>query len=667
MRTLSFFQTVPRPLARSGMTALTLIAVLLCLVQTAGAQVISLRTNGRAALLANGKDAIELIAEVRDPAGRPIGNDVIVQFQTSMGTLSSLQVPAFGGIARTRLSSNVVGSARISAFAPGYGVSQPIEIVFTDDPSAIFGGNSYLSIVGNSYLAYSATDRIIDAQGKKGGAKVTYKNIEVIADRLQLQCDDNMVRAAGNVTLKRGKAELKAERIYYGLQSGQGYILAEREGHQQIFFVTGENLIEQTTTPIPNTYLLFKELSVKLMVVARGITYFPGDRLQFRRPRFFQDSTQIMSLPYYELPLNSQELFSDQFISVGTNGLGLELPIYYGLSPRKTGIVYVRHQQQLGRGYFANNPGWSVDVVQGYSQPEGDGRYEGAFGFIGATRSDWGFRWTHNHEFNASSQATMYLDFPQHNSVYSSLAYNQQSKRFRWGSNIAGGQTFYSPIDSSVRSDFYGETQPHRLLGSKDFLYTLGSTMSIVNTRSSVAEFGNYNERTNTVAMRAFSRPMRLDNRTTLTNSFTVGNQWTSMGRNGLTALATLSLDHTIPGGGTIGLSYDLVQQPAGLFVASGNHRVGLTYNLFANKKMQASFFGSAYLDAPDASFLADFIYKIDKDWRFISAVTLQRFASQSFQDLQFTIGRRIGARELQLTYSTFNQRISIDLTATRF
>ena len=42
----------------------------------------------------------------------------------------------------------------------------------------------------------------------------------------------------------------------------------------------------------------------------------------------------------------------------------------------------------------------------------------------------------------------------------------------------------------------------------------------------------------------------------------------------------------------------------------------------------------------------------------------MQRFGEDSFRDLQFTIGRRIGARELQLTYSTYNHRISFDMTA---
>ena len=306
-------------------------------------------------------------------------------------------------------------------------------------------------------------------------------------------------------------------------------------------------------------------------------------------------------------------------------------------------------------------------MVQGYSQQGEGSRYEGAFGLIGMTRSDWGFRWTHNHEFNQSSQATMYLDFPQHNSVYSSVTYNQQSKKFRWGSNLSAGQTFYSPIDNSVRGDIYAETQPRTLLGNKNFLYTLGSNVSRVTNRSSNTDFGNYNETTQTLGMRAFSRPMRLDTRTSLTSSFSLGNQWTSLGRNGLTALATMSLDHTIPGGGTLGFSYDLVQQPAGQYVSTGNHRLGLTYNVVATKKMQVSFFGSAYMDAPDASFLADFAYRLNNDWRVLSAVTLQRFAEQSFQDIQFTIGRRLGARELQLTYSTFNKRISLDLTATRF
>ena len=41
-----------------------------------------------------------------------------------------------------------------------------------------------------------------------------------------------------------------------------------------------------------NVVTAIPELQIKLNIVARSITYFPGDRLQFRKPRFFQDQAQ---------------------------------------------------------------------------------------------------------------------------------------------------------------------------------------------------------------------------------------------------------------------------------------------------------------------------------------------------------------------------------------
>src|SRR5581483_6933791 len=278
--------------------------------------------------------------------------------------------------------------------------------------------------------------------------------------RLQVRCDDLIVRASDNVVLKRGGHVFRASRLYYSLQSGQGYAIAELDDKLQPVVLSGERLrVEASPTPIPSSYMIFPELQVKLVIVARAITYFPGDRLQFRRPKFYQDQGQLLSLPYYELSLNSTELFSDQFISLGTSGFGLELPFYFNLSPRSTGIVYLRHQQQLGRSYYATDPGWSLDLVQGYSA-QGSRRFEGAFGFTGLTRSDWGFRWTHSQEFNTATQASFYLDFPHHEGYFSSTNFSQQARAFRWGANIASGQTFTGPSASSFRSDVYVETQP---------------------------------------------------------------------------------------------------------------------------------------------------------------------------------------------------------------
>lgn len=627
-------------------------------------------TASRTTLLAGGKQTTILRAEVRDSSGRPVANNVIVQFQVTGdagGTLSQVQAQTNGGFAQVTLTSGIkAGVATVTATVPGQSVST-IDILYTDDPEATFEGNNYMSFSGSGYMAYSVTDRAIEANGRNGTARMTFRNVDVNADRIQLKCDDQTLRAHGNVVLKRGKHVLHATVLFYSLATAQGYAIAQDEnGNLQPVKLEGDNLRQEPMkTQIPYTYVNMQEFQVKLVVVAKGITYFPGDRLQFRSPKVYQDQVKIISMAYYEMPLNSDELFSDQFISIGTSGFGLDLPFYFELSPHSTGIVYLRHQQPLGRGYQATEPGWSIDLLRGYSA-QGAQKVEGAYGFTGLTRSDWGFRWTHSQEFNSATQGTFDVEFPHHNSVFTTANLAQQFKAFRWGANLSGGETFFNGA-TSTQSNLYVESTPHRLLGAKAIQFTMGSTLATTNTSSHDSSIDSYRETTETINLRAFTRPLILDKRTTLINSVTIGNQWSDQGHNGTTAQATIAMDHTLPGGGSVNLTYDYLTQPTGSLVSDGKHRLTGTYSMLLQKRLQVHISASTYLDVADAGVLADMSYRIDNHWRLLGSATLQRFGDLTYQDLEFTIGHRIGARELQLTYSTFTHRISFDLTATRF
>ncbi len=658
------------------------IVTRLPLCQAAGVATVNLRAT-RSALLADGKQTTTIRAEVRDNTGRYAAENTLVQFSTTLGTLSASQAPTHGGIATVTLTSPTTGEARVTAFTSG-GASNPLLVLFTDDPEATFQGNNYMLFTGSSYLAYSATDKVIEALGKNGGAKIAYRNTEITADRIQMSCTDLIVRARDNVTIKRAGKTIKADRLYYSLQSGDGFAMAELpeldgsslpklDGSKQPILrmqpvtIAGDvPRVEASKTPIPSSYLTFPELQVKLNIVARSITYFPGERLQFRRPRFFQDQAQILSLPYYETGLNSTELFTDQFLSVGTSGFGLELPFYYNLSPRGDGIVYLRHQQPLGRGYYATQPGWAIDVIQGYSS-QGDHRYEGAYGFTNLTRGDWSFRFNHNQEFNSKTQGSFDLEFPRHNSVFTAANFSHQLKALRVGADFSGGQTFEGSKTTTTQANLFAETVPHSFLGSRGYQYSIGTNYTTGQTRTNLAGIANYNQTTENATMRIFSRPILLDKRTTFNNSFTFGHIWSDTGGTGLTTLATLSLDHTLAGGGGLNLTYDFVNQPRSIFNANGRHRLSATFSTQGNKRFQAFIFGSAYIDAPEASILGDISYRLDSRWRLIGAATLQRFENQSYNDIEFIVGRRIGARELQLAYSTLTKRFSFDFTATRF
>ena len=635
-------------------------------VRAAAVGTISL-TATRTTLLAGGKQTTVLRAEVRDGSGRPVGTNVVVQFQTTGGTLSQTQAQAIGGIAQVNLTSAAnAGVATVTATVAGRSIAT-IDVLFTDDPEATFNGNNYMLFAATGYMAYSATDRAIEANGHNGGARMTFRNFELNADRIQLRCEDQTLRAHGNIVLKRGKDILRATVLYYNIPTSQGFAIAQDEnGNLKTVSVNGEHLrLEPTKSQIPYSYVNMPDFQIKLIVVAKGITYFPGDRLQFRSPKFYQDQVKIMALPYYELPVGAEELFSDQFISVGTSGFGLDLPFYFELSPRSSGIVYLKHQQPLGRGYYSTQPGWAIDVLKGYNG-QGAQRFDGAYGFTGLTRGDWGFRWTHSQEFNTATQGSFYLEFPHHNSLFSTANVTQQFRAFHWGANLSGGQTFVNGA-TNTQSNVYIETQAHRLAGAKAIQFTMGSTLVTTNTMSHDSNIDSYRETTEGINLRAFTRPLALDKRTTLVNSLTLGRQWSDRGHTGATTQATIAMDHTLPGGGSVNLTYDYLTQPTGALVSDGKHRLTGTYSMLVQKRLQVHVSGSTYLDVADAGVLADLSYRIDNHWRFLGAATLQRFGDTSYQDLEFTVGNRIGARELQLTYSTFSRRISFDLTATRF
>ena len=165
----------------------------------------------------------------------------------------------------------------------------------------------------------------------------------------------------------------------------------------------------------------------------------------------------------------------------------------------------------------------------------------------------------------------------------------------------------------------------------------------------------------------AFSRPIVIDKQTSLNESVTLGNTWAGHEGAGFTSMATLGVDHSFKRAGSLNLTYDLVVQPDTFIGSGGEHRFSASYSYNQLKKITFTVFGSAYADSANSSMLADLAYRLNPQWRIISAATLERYNNLTYTDYELTLGRRIGARELELTYSTYLKRLSLDYTATRF
>ncbi len=652
--------------------SIALFSLLFVLISTTAAiasqSLVTLRAT-RDIILADGKQQTIIIAEVRDSTGAPL-NGAVVQFQTSSGTLSESRVSTINGVARTRLTSSTIpGIAYVNAVAYGgaEGASDALQIEFTSDPSATVAGNDFVVVTGK-YVAYSVTDHTIVAAGAGGGAALTYKNFTVHADMLQLACTNgNVIKAEGDVVMKRGGSTVHALSLNYGMETGHGYAVASLNGTVQQVEITGTDLhLAHPRFVVPSAYLRLGNLQTKLVVVCKSLTYFPGQKLQFRSARFFQDKTQILALPYYEMGLSDHQLFSDHFISLGTAGLGLKVPFYYDLSPRTSGVVVLRHQQQLGRGYFSTDPGWSLDILQGYSGGTAS-PYQGSYGFTGLTHGDWGFHWSHTQSFGDATQAAFYLDFPQHSGMFGDANLSTQTKQLSMGFDFSAGQSFTAITGSSISSDMYAETLPHAFGPVKGLLYKIGTRINYGTTTSTDALSQAISQASGSLSLEVFARPRAVDKLTTFNESFSVGHVWTGGAYSGYSTLATLSLDHTFHHGGSVTLSYDYISTPVSMLDSGGHNRVSLIYHIFSGKRFSASMFGTSYLDATNASAQADVAYRLNSDWRVLASATLHSDSTLSYKDFELTLGRRVGARELQLTYSTFSRRVSLDLTSTNW
>src|SRR5437870_5676029 len=104
-------------------------------------------TASRIAILNNGHDSMEIIAEVRDSGGNYAPDGTPVTFDCSTPGvifLGNRVVGTRGGSARTRLVGTFKGVATVRALSSGAGFlggEGSLDITFTDDPNETYQGN----------------------------------------------------------------------------------------------------------------------------------------------------------------------------------------------------------------------------------------------------------------------------------------------------------------------------------------------------------------------------------------------------------------------------------------------------------------------------------------------------------------------------------------------
>ena len=629
-------------------------------------------TSSRFAALSDGRDAIEIIAEVRDSSGRFVQDGTAVVFNTNIGTFRGEGPSATArtryGSARVLLVSQQKGMATVTATVGGGGF-QKVDVSFTDDPEETYQGNAWVSMTSNGALLYCAAERTIDATSRpasagdqpRPGVEIRFRSLEVRAERAQLDCTANIVRASGRVTLKRGKAVVECSKLSYNLMTMKGYAIVEQERAIVPVSLQGPELgveaMEQGVNP--KHFEMLDPADAKVVIVARQIILFPGDKLQFKRPRFYEDGQHLFSLAFYSLSLYSSQLFTDQFLSLGTQGVGLDVPLYYDLSPASRGLVRVKYGERYGSAY-ARRPGWAVDVIQAYNSAGVRSRFMGEFGFTGVNRDDWGFRWSHSQEFGSDTRTGLHLDFPQHRKVFGSGNLGKRFGNLYFGLNGTANATLQGPSSSGTHGDAYIETMPTRL-GATRAYYSMGANISTSRTRS--GDYRSYGL-TRGVQARVFTPSVRLDRSTSLSNALSVGHSWSARSPSGTSILASVTAMRTLGGNSSLQVGYDYVHQPVNY--SEGDHRVSMSLSANA-ERWGLNLYNTAVLDAGAISLVADVHYVLAPRWRLAVSASSHRYSVGSYTDVIMSLARNVGGRDVVFSYSTLNHRFMLDLEATRF
>lgn len=610
------------------------------------------------AIIADGKSVATITAEVRDSSGDLVPDGTLVSFSSNIGTIQT-SVTTTAGVARARLTSGTaVGTAVVSAWVTQVGAVGQISVELLA-PGTEISRQSFITISSGTYLVYDSEKMIVYAAG---GAKVVHRGLSITADEVELDVQTGLLkcrrRTGGDpIKLTRGKRSLDASVLAYRITDMKGKAITDSESGSvtRIAFRGSDLAFEPDTDYTPENYFDFTDLSESVVLVkASSITVRPGEEIHFRRAKFYVDGKKMLAMPLHVLPIGASAGQESQYLGWGTNGLRVDMPVYYSLSPSSTGSLHLRRGQQTGWGFYSGNSGWSLDMVEDYTTDSGG---EGNLALSRITGGDWGAHWDHNQEYDSGSHVYSYIDFPAHRDLFGMVNLTKPLSLGSLGVNFYGNK--YRGQSGSLSTDVYLQSVPKPIAGGTANYVMLARTSLATGSGVSGGGLGAG------LQMQVFGKPISFSDKTRLNSSFSFGHDWGGT-RSGLALFGNASLTHRLNKTSNAGLMYSYTSDSSnsGQY---GKHR--LSANLFyaPSKRWQVRAFTTYTLDQSLSSTFADLSYQIRPGWRLSCLETIQKFNQYEYSDLEVALGKEIGNHEVMLVWSQSRNKLRMEFNAARF
>lgn len=612
---------------------------------------------------ADGKSECTISARVRDRDGNFVPDGTEVRFSASLGVIEESGVTS-SGVARVKLvSADIPGTSVVTAtWVNGPAVAQT-SVQFVDSAD-LPKGPEFIHLQADEYLAYSADYRVVEALGK---AHLRYRSLSIRAGVIQVDLNRNRIvaKAMGHekpVRIQGATGDIVGDIFACDLMGSSGLLLSTARGTVEKITLYGAKPEISTEEAFysPEDMELVDTSVSSVLVKGKAATIFPNEKIQFRGAQVYIDGKRMISLPLYVLWLTEYQSDEERYVGYSTSGLTLNFPFYYMLSPSSSGAVLIRHGERTGWGDYGQKPGWFIDLRQKYSTNHS----EGALVVSQITSGEWGAYFTHTQDLGANTRAYLYMDYPSHRDLFASLSLSRSLGDLEIG--LTRDQNIVRDGKDLGSTDIHVRMRP-KMLGKTGLRYNLSARSTYTTEAHDRYELGGS----------IYSPEIRLAPNLSLRSSLALGNVWAGPALSGLSTVATAVFDWSISDHNRLSLVYRYsdravtrLPQRTGLPSPTETKQQTLSASWIMSdkdRKWFASLYGIKSLTSDNASLFADLSYRLSSDWRIAARSLQNKYSGISYDDLELSLGRRIGSRELLAVWSKSQRKIMFELGSAVF
>ena len=610
------------------------------------------------AIVADSHSSTTITAEVRDSSGHSVPDGTIVEFNTSMGIIERSASTA-AGVARVSLTSaTTTGTALVSAVVSNGNAIAQIRVDFLEPGTEMFD-ESFIAVSSQKHLGYDVGAQIVDSAG---GVRIYHRGLDISAEEAQIDVKQNILHAKSkmggdNISIRRGDKDIKASTLYYDFNSMKGVVLTPAEDGAKRLTFRGRDLFTQPDNePDKSITLDFTPITECTMFIrARSILIRPGEEVKIKRANFYLEGSKVLSVPLHVVPLSSSNGGLNRMITYGNEGLRLDLPLYYSLTPNGTGAVRLKHSEATGWGNFSDNGGWQVDIDQEYNIA---GSTAGKFSANRVTTNEWGLRWDQRKEFDNDAQLNTYLDFPAHSDLYGTVDYRRPLGDYTMSVNFRGNKR--QSKNGLYSSNAYLQSHSKPIIGGA-VNYSFSTRLSY---NSDVSRAGS-NIGTG-VGLQLYGKPLRFGLNSSLNTSLSISNNWGGS-NSGSSIYGSIGYYRSIGNIGQFGLNYNYSSSDSDSGFGYRSQRISADLSLSPSGKWVSRLYLTRGLGDGSTSAFGDFSYSFMPTWEAQILGTYQSFGDFKYTDAEIALAKAIGKQEARVIWSQSRRKFRVEFSALSF